>query len=461
MMDGLRPKNLSFCGYGRKTSPNIDSLAKQGIFFENTFSSYNSTYKSVLSIITGRHVLSQEFSPYHTKEEMKLFFNSGGILLQKILKKKGYKTYCFKKLYGWQNDGFDYTFKQTAQEKSKKGTSILGLKKFPPLYKSLEYLFQNFVPKEVANLARMTRRKSDSKTITNNAIKIINEMREGDNFFMWLDYMDTHAPYRSPIKFKKFKAEKESEKILDILAKKDYDEKLMNSFRNWFSGFTVEDIIAEYDNTIAYNDYLIGKVIDSLKQKGIFENTIIFFFSDHGESHTEHESYFEHYGIYGVTFHVPLIIVGKGVPRGIKVKGLTQLTDIAPTLLSLLKINHTPLLFDGKNLLPLMFGKKDKIRESVFMEEYTLGMKRRAIRNDKYMYAECPEEKYSICSHCNTSHGDIISLYDLEKDPEENVNIANKNKKILIEMKSKLDEKIKELKTINEKRKIQIALSKL
>ena len=69
LMDALRPDNLGCYGYGRKTSPNIDNLAKQGILFENAFSSHNSTNKSALSILASRDVLTDKKNFSYDKNE--------------------------------------------------------------------------------------------------------------------------------------------------------------------------------------------------------------------------------------------------------------------------------------------------------------------------------------------------------------------------------------------------------
>jgi len=458
MVDALRPDKLGCYGYGKNTSPNIDLLAKQGVLCEKTFSTFNVSHRSLLSILSGRHVLAQEFSSYHTNKEMKTFSDSGGMFLQHILKKNGYKTYCLKKMFGWQGNGFDYYFKENIQENQKKWKLIGYLKKFKFLYKRLEYLFQYFAPKQIAERLRAI---SISETITDKAINIINRNKT-DNFFLWIDYKDTHRPYQSPKKFaKKFPTEKGTKKFLDVISNKGFSEDMINSFRNWFSGETLGDIVAKYDRAVAYTDYFVGKVIMELKEKGILENTIIFLFADHGESLTENEIYFTHEGLYDVSHHVPLIINGKDIPKNTRLKCLVQLEDIVPTVLDLLKINYNPFMFDGESLLPVIHEKKKKIRDAIFMEEQNNNIKRRAIRTEKYKYVESPEKEYTLCTSCNSTHGDIISLFDLEKDSGENTNIAKKNVKLLIEMKNKLDKTIKDFNTINEKRKIQLTLSKL
>ncbi len=459
VMDGLRPDHLSFNGYFRKTSPNIDELAKNGVYFEKAYTTFDTTYRSILSILTGRQILAKEFKSYHTEEEMKLFFDTGGLILQEILKDKGYKTYCFKKLWGWHKRGFDRFYEDSLRKKSAKWNFISSLKNYPKLYKTLEYTYRTITPEFLTKKVKET---SNSEIITKDAISIMDNLKPEDNFFMWVDFMDTHRAYNTPGKFsKKFKAQKDSPYFMDVISKQKFDEKQLNSFRTWFGKDKVEDIIAQYDNAISYSDSLVERIVSKLKEKGLYDNTYIFFFSDHGESLIEHEIYFEHTGLYDVSTHLPLIIAGKDIPKNVRIDSLIQLIDIPPTVLSLLNIPFDSSNFDGKSLLPLIKNESKTFRDIVYFEEFVNNIVRRGIRDSRYKYVECPLKEHSICSYCQTSHGEIIELFDLQKDPNELTNLASTDKERLSIMKSKLDKYIKELNTLNEKRKIKIMLKKL
>ena len=459
-IDGLRARNLGCYGYKRDTSPNIDLFAKQGVLFENFFSSYNTSNKSFLSILGGRHVLGKDLEHYPSKNEIKSFFDSGGILLPEILQKKGYKTHFLWKIFGWQKIGFDYYFKQDVQETSKKWNLIRFIKKSPRIYKMGRYILHNLylVPKKLESKLRFN---NSGEMITKEAIEIIKQNKK-NNFFLWLHYTDTHVPYIFPHSFSnRFKPEKKSEKIFQILESISHNKKDVEFLKGcWKIDDTVEDIIVKYDTAISYDDYLLEKIIETLKKENLFKNTIVFIFADHGESLGEHKLYFTHEGLYNVTFNVPMIIFGKGIPKNKKIKSLSQLEDLAPTVLDLAEIDYDSSLFDGKSLVPSILGKKGQIRESIFIEENTCGLKRRGIRTQRYKHVECPEKEYSTCALCNTSHGGIVGLYDLKNDPDENINLAGKNKKLLNEMKEKLNKTIIDLNTLNEKRRIRNFINK-
>jgi len=55
IIDALRPDHLGFNGYHRNTSPNIDNLAKEGVFFENTYTTLPRSDPSITSILTGMY----------------------------------------------------------------------------------------------------------------------------------------------------------------------------------------------------------------------------------------------------------------------------------------------------------------------------------------------------------------------------------------------------------------------
>ena len=427
-VDGLRPRNLGCYGYKRDTSPNIDSYASQGVLFENFFSYYSVTHKSFSSILGGRHILARDFGNYASKREMNSFFDTGGVLLSEILQKHGYKTHFLEKLFGWQKKGFDYFFEQDSLEASKKWNLIKSLQKKPLIYNFFKFILHNthLTPKRLESKIRFN---NNGERMTNEAIEIIKQ-NKNNNFFLWLHYDDAHVPHMFPYALsKKFTIPSGGKKIFEVLnSMEGYNKKDIDFSRGcWKFDETIEGLTTKYDTAIFYDDLLIGRIIETLKKENLLKDTIIFLFADHGISLGEHEVYFNNEGVYDVSFNIPLIIFGSGIPQNKNVKALTQLEDLAPTVLDLIGIKYDSLSFDGKSLFPLLFGRDKEIRDSIIMEEQNAGIKRRAIRTKKYKYMESPEKEHTVCCLCNTTHGPITALYDLEKDPDENINLAEKN----------------------------------
>ncbi len=88
-----------------------------------------------------------------------------------------------------------------------------------------------------------------------------------------------------------------------------------------------------YDGAIAFADAQVGRLVRYLKEKGIYENTVIVLAGDHGESLGEHGEKTHGFFIYNATMHVPLIIRVPGSPGGRMVADPVSLVDLMPTVL--------------------------------------------------------------------------------------------------------------------------------
>lgn len=451
VMDALRPDHLGCYGYEKKTSPNIDWLAKEGVLFEKFFSSNNATYKSLLSILSGRHILlGKEKDFFYSRKEIEGFFSSGGVFLQQILKKQGYKTYSLKHLLEWQKRGFDFTQKDLEEREHKTFKESFLFRK---IFRKIIYLMPRFISEKIKERYG----RNESEEVTKKAIEIIKDSKK-NSFFLWIDYNDTHIPYNPKMFTGKFKAEKKSEKLRKLFSKGEYDRKIVEFWKNASSFYdTLEDIKAKYDSAIFYNDYLIGRVIKSLKEEKILNNTIIFFFSDHGENIGDHGIFFDHHGLYDSSIHAPLIIYGKNLGKKKKISCFTQHEDIVPTILDFLKIPYEEGLFDGKSLLPLIKGKKQKIRDYVFTEEGDK-MRKRGLRTGDYKYIESEKREDALCSVCNIIHGGVIELYNLKNDKKEEINLAKEMPKVLLKFSMKMRGITEEKRRLDEKRRIRSIL---
>src|SRR5947209_10344560 len=110
-------------------------------------------------------------------------------------------------------------------------------------------------------------------------------------FFLWMHLYDPHYPYRPPAPFSE-------------------------EYKN-----------RPYDGEIAFADSQVGRLIEFLKNKGLYQNTLIILSGDHGESLGEHGEKTHGFFIYNATLHVPLIIHLPGASSPRVVGNLTSLAD--------------------------------------------------------------------------------------------------------------------------------------
>lgn len=195
-----------------------------------------------------------------------------------------------------------------------------------------------------------------------------------------------------------------------------------------------------YYRMIEKVDAEIGKVLDALRDRGLEENTVIVFTSDHGECAGAH-GFNQKTVLYEESARVPLIIAWKGrSAAGVSDKLVNTGIDLLPTMLDFAGL-EIPRQLPGRSLLPLVFGRPMITwRDHLVVEDYMSqtgeikGMKPqmqgRMVRSERYKY-------------CVYSQGQQReSLVDLQTDPGEMVNLATDSqyRKILLQHREWLDQ---------------------
>jgi len=167
----------------------------------------------------------------------------------------------------------------------------------------------------------------------------------------------------------------------------------------------IRDQLAEYYGLITHMDEQVGRILKALRQTGQADNTLIIYAADNGLALGSHgllgkQSVFEH------SMRVPLIFAGPGIPRGQSTRAFTYLLDVFPTLCDVIGIQRPPDL-EGESLRPLWEGKKERIRDSVFLPFIQI---QRAVR----------DERWKLIAYPKISH---LQLFDLQTDPDEQTNL--------------------------------------
>lgn len=174
-------------------------------------------------------------------------------------------------------------------------------------------------------------------------------------------------------------------------------------------GLTLADVEALINQTyearaeslIAVDDLVEG-VVNSLKDNGQLDNTIIMFTSDNGWLLGEHGIPFAKVVLYEEAVRVPFLARGPGFPAGTLSKQLTANIDVAPTIAAAAGV--TPgLTVDGIDIRPQVANATVNLNRAVLLEEFSHKPTYKAVRVAGYMYAEYDDGS--------------SELYDLFKDP--------------------------------------------
>ncbi len=119
---------------------------------------------------------------------------------------------------------------------------------------------------------------------------------------------------------------------------------------------------AQYLDTVRYTDWEVGKVVQRLKDAGEFENTVIFFMTDHGISHVRNKQF-----LYDGGTHVPLIVRGPGVEPGKLREDVVEHIDLGATSMALAGIDQ-----------PASMHSRDLLAASYEPRQYTFAARDRA-----------------------------------------------------------------------------------
>lgn len=170
---------------------------------------------------------------------------------------------------------------------------------------------------------------------------------------------------------------------------------------------------AIYEDMCTHIDSYIGKIVDALKNKGLSDNTVILFVSDHGDNLGDYGIWDKRY-FYEQSVGVPMIISGKGIPgRDVRFgsiisKALVSTLDIYPTILSIAGVDISGINRPGRNLLEIISNKPYSFRDAVYSELGTCSM----IRTAKWKMVFDPEQ------------GGVCYLFNLISDTKETNNLA-------------------------------------
>jgi arylsulfatase A-like enzyme len=165
---------------------------------------------------------------------------------------------------------------------------------------------------------------------------------------------------------------------------------------------------ADYYSCITGLDHHIGRIFAGLKASGQWDNTIIIFSGDNGLSMGDHglfgkQNLYEFGGM-----HVPLVIAGPGINKG-KSEAFVYLMDLFPTFAEFAGAT-IPSGVEGKSIVPILTGKETKVRDLLYTAYRNC---QRSIRNDRWKLIRYPLV-------------DQTQLFDLNTDPHELNNLANK-----------------------------------
>ena len=329
--DTLRADHLSTQGHKRETSPEKTKLMNErGIVFTNAHSQATKTRPSIASLMTSLYPTATGVWNFADR------LSDRYLTLAEIMRSQGFITASFLQNgnagpYAGAHQGFN----------SLRDSETIG--------RTTEDMFGERI------------------------LTWLDENRDR-NFFLYLHAIDPHGAYDPSPPYDRWYREASPDTLVG--EKPLPDAQAIDP--EWADTPSAEARQLLYDGEILHNDAVIGRFINELDKRGVLDDTLLMFISDHGEWMGE-RGYWEHHppGNRPV-IHVPLMVVyPKLFDKPGRIEESVQLIDVMPTILELAEVDDSDVLMHGDSLVALMQGSEpDRWKSRVTVSEEPMAMDR-------------------------------------------------------------------------------------
>ncbi len=308
VMDTVRAQSVSAYGYERKTTPKFDVFADKGVLFEQATAPSTWSLPAHASLFTGA------LPSVHNGHAETRFLDNKMPTLAETLAMAGWETRCFTanphitphfgltRGFGWSDNAW---------------MSGAGGRGFTFIYRLID------------SLGVTAQDKGGARVVSNVQSWMSQRKKDGPPAFVFVNFLEAHFPFHQlPPEYRNAYT---NEPLSDLRTYgqlafgaqmgRQLTEKQYNDIH--------QPILDLYDGGILYTDFLVDQIIDTWRQRGILENTIVVILGDHGEHVGEHGAFGHLSSVYEQDLWVPLMIYyppkiegGKRVAQEVSTMGL-------------------------------------------------------------------------------------------------------------------------------------------
>ena len=418
-------------------TPHLDRLAREGALFAEAYTPHPVCTPARTSILTGqtaaRHGVGYNI---HLREDRPDPPHWTGLAAEalpfpELLRRQGYRTALFGKLHTKQAGDRNFGF-QTLRLAEGKGQFVefgtapdhyrahLRQKGYPDsawrTWEAPGYPERGWTPSPLP---------VEDYIDTWTATEALRWLGDGDGpFFAWVSFSGPHTPWDPPAPYDRMydpdqipeparregELEEKHPDWVDCIAQtvpatppfsRDNRRQpgIANAYRR-FSDRQRREMLAAYYGQISLIDAQVGRLLEHLDERGLGEDTLVIFTTDHGDYLGNNWAFFKYGAQYDSLSRIPFLLRWPArVPPGARCASIVSLVDIAPTMLDAAGIEGVDPM-DGTSLLPLLAGRSEGWREHLVLE----GKPRCAVTAD-WKYLLWPDG--------------FAELYDRRADPHE------------------------------------------
>jgi arylsulfatase A-like enzyme len=418
MVDTLRYDFLGSSGFRGEISPNLDWLAKESVTFENCFSQapwtkpsiatlFTSTYPSVHRVTDHGGIFAARSSEVAEPPLASEMLSEQLVTLAEHFSENGYRTAAFV-TNPWLAPGYGFE--------------------------------QGFEAYELLD---------DTKSMLQRSRDWLGTVPQRNPFFLYLHFMDVHAPYNAP--------ETDFQAMLSNPSLRTETDSKPGSFPPylqgvpWFDSGELDDdgreqtwselvlwrmstskvLRARYAANIRDFDRRIAPFLHQLRQTGLLDRTFLVLTSDHGEELLEHGGWDHGYSLYDHQIKIPLFIrMPNAEKSGRRIESVVSLIDLMPTLASLTGL-EVPAGSQGRDFSSLLEG---------------------GTPDETFSFSTSVKHRDGVHSVRSNRHklifdrnSDSWSLFDILDDPGEYRDIAEQNKPLTDRLRAELRDHLEQL----------------
>lgn len=439
--DDLTTTALGTYGNQNAHTPAIDQLAKESTVFTRAYTQYPVCGPSRASFMFGYYPNATQTYGYVSGREQ---VGPDRPSIAELFKNNGYYTARVSKIYHMGvpidiekgSDGTDdpasWTEKFNSQGPEWKAAGEAEL---------VQNNADGSIERKGGNVMTIVKASgddlahSDGKT-AEKASELIRTHRDKP-FFLAVGFVRPHVPFVAPAKY--FEPFPYEGITLPTQKENDWDDipergiNYVTSVNAVMNSVQKQKAIAAYYASVSYMDTQVGKVLKTLKDEGLEDNTIVIFTSDHGFHLDEHEFWMK-VSLHEESVQVPMMIKVPGKKAAVT-NSFTELLDLYPTLAELAGLDY-PKAIQGKSLVSILKNPTKKVRDFAF--SVSQGGKSFLIRTEDYAYIQYDEDA-----------GAGMELYEMKSDPKQFTNLAMNPayKNIVADLQKKLRLKLSEVRT--------------
>ena len=429
LIDDLRYDTFGFMGHSFVETPHIDALAKGGLQFTNAFVTASLCSPSRASFLTGRYMHNHKVVDNADR------MPKGTVTFPQLLQKADYETAFIGKWHMGGSSaapraGFDHWVSFPGQSTYAPGKHTLNI-----------------------NGKLVPRRKYMTDELTDYAVDWLDERKSDEPFLLYFSHKGVHGLYDPAERHRdRYKDKKVVPPASMANTPENYAGKPMwvKDQRNSWHGVefpyygrskqSLTEMYRHYCEMILSIDDSVGRVMQSLKERGVDQNTLVLFTSDGGHFWGEH-GLIDKRCAYEESIRIPLLAYGPSlIKAGTKCDAVVANIDVAPTLLKLAGLT-VPESIDGQSFSNLL---KDPSATDSW---------RKNLLYEYYWEPQFPQTPTMFCLRGSRFkliqyHGiwDTDELYDIINDPRETRNLIGEptQQKRVAEMRMQLYQQLKE-----------------